>query len=596
MTAVDYERLARPSAPARKRWRWAALPLVGRARPLHVGMALFLYLFFAVFLLWPVVQIVRTGFVRQDGRITLDYVRLIFSDPLLMRGLLNAATVAVSVTLLTLVISLPLAVLGVRHEFPGRKLLSGLLLVPLVLPPFVGAIGMRMLLGRFGPLTQLLGGGPAGIDWMGKYRLAGIIVVEALGLYPIMLLNLQAALANIDPAMEQAAANLGAGRWTVFRKITLPLVRPGLFAGCTLVLIWSFTELGTPMMFDYFTITPVQVFKQITDVSSNPLPYALVVVMLAASALLYLVGKVALGKPFDAATSKASVAFVPRPLRGGKALLATMAFAGVFFLAVLPHLSVIVTSLTTTQGWYKSILPGHWTLGHYRAALVDDLALPSVWNSICYAGGATVLAVIVGLCAAIVIVRSDVPGKGIIDSLCMLPLAVPGLVLSFGYLSMSIWIKHKWGDRTPRFLDVQEWPVLVLILAYAARRLPYVVRATVAGLQQTPRDLELAAANLGAPRHVVLGRITMPLIAANLIAGALLAFAFAMLEVSDSLILAQRTTYYPITKAILDLSQRLGDGLYIASALGVWAMVLLTLTILSANALLGKKMGAVFRV
>jgi iron(III) transport system permease protein len=101
---------------------------------------------------------------------------------------------------------------------------------------------------------------------------------------------------------------------------------------------------------------------------------------------------------------------------------------------------------------------------------------------------------------------------------------------------------------------------------------------------------------LGASKATVLGRITVPLIFANLIAGALLAFAFAMLEVGDSIILAQRIQYYPITKAILDLSQRIGDGLYIASALGVWAMALLTLTILTANALLGKKMGAMFRV
>jgi iron(III) transport system permease protein len=93
-----------------------------------------------------------------------------------------------------------------------------------------------------------------------------------------------------------------------------------------------------------------------------------------------------------------------------------------------------------------------------------------------------------------------------------------------------------------------------------------------------------------------LRRITIPLIAANLLAGGLLAFAFAMLEVSDSLILAQRQTYWPITKAIYELFQRLGDGPYIASALGVWAMALLTLTILSANAFLGKRMGAIFRV
>src|SRR5690606_8480237 len=120
--------------------------------------------------------------------------------------------------------------------------------------------------------------------------------------------------------------------------------------------------------------------------------------------------------------------------------------------------------------------------------------------------------------------------------------------------------------------------------------------SAVAGLQQTPRDLELAGANLGAGRWTVLRRITLPLILANLIAGGLLAFAFAMLEVSDSLILAQTSRFYPITKAIWELTNRLGDGLYIASALGVWAMILLTLTILTASAFLGRRMGAIFRV
>ena len=567
-----------------------------RASALHLSLAAFLYVFFGLLLIWPIVQIVKTGFTRPDGSFTLTYVGLIFRDPVLVRGLLNAGLVAILVTALTLAVALPLAVLSVRYTFPGRGLLNGLLLVPLVLPPFVGAIGMQIVLGRYGPLTRLVGGGPMGIDWIGKYRLLGVVVIESLHLYPVMLLNLQAALANLDPAMEQAASNIGASRWTVFRRITLPMIQPGMFAGCTLVLIWSFTELGTPLMFNFYTITPVQVFEQITEVATNPLPYALVVVMLLASAALYVVGKVVLGRGFDSATSKASVAAAPRPLRGGRGLLAMALFGLVFLLAVLPHVSVILTSLSATGSWYKSILPAHFTLDHYRQALTDPLALPSVQRSLQYAFCATILAVVVGYTAAVVVVRSNVPGRGVIDALSMLPLAVPGLVVSFGYLSISILFKKLLGKNTPLFLNVQEWPAVMLVLAYAARRLPYVVRAAAAGLQQTPRDLELAASNLGASKVLVLRRITIPLILANLIAGALLAFAFAMLEVSDSLILAQRIEYYPITKAILDLSQRLGDGLYIASALGVWAMVLLTLTILAANALLGKKIGAVFRL
>jgi iron(III) transport system permease protein len=455
---------------------------------------------------------------------------------------------------------------------------------------------MRIVLGRFGPLTQLVGGGPLGIDWLGRYRMLGVVVIEALHLYPVMLLNLQAVLANLDPAMEQAAANLGAGRWRILRRITLPMIQPGLFAGCTLVMIWSFTELGTPLMFNFYTITPVQVFEQITEVAGNPLPYALVVVMLLASALLYLIGKVLLGRGFDVATTKASVAASPKMLRGWKGLTALAFFAIVFLLAVMPHVSVVLTSFSATGAWYKSILPTQFTLDHYRQALADPLALPSVKRSLQYASCATALALVIGFSAAVVIVRSTVRGKWLIDALAMLPLAVPGLVLAFGYLSISIWFKKVLGNRTPFFLDVQEWPAFMLVMAYTARRLPYVVRAAAAGLQQTPRDLELAAANLGASRVTVLRRITLPLILANLIAGALLAFAFAMLEVSDSIILAQRIQYYPITKAILDLSMRLGNGLHIASALGVWAMLLLTLTILAASALLGRRIGAVFRM
>jgi len=127
------------------------------------------------------------------------------------------------------------------------------------------------------------------------------------------------------------------------------------------------------------------------------------------------------------------------------------------------------------------------------------------------------------------------------------------------------------------------------------RRLPYVVRSAVAGLEQTSVELEDAGRVAGASRWRVQRRIVVPLIAANLAAGALLAFSFSMLEVSDSLLLAQREAHYPVTKAIYTLFDRLGDGPGIASAMGVWAMALLAVTLLGASALIGKKMGAIFR-
>lgn len=191
---------------------------------------------------------------------------------------------------------------------------------------------------------------------------------------------------------------------------------------------------------------------------------------------------------------------------------------------------------------------------------------------------------------AYVVVRSRVRGRQILDFLAMMPLAVPGLVLAFGYLAMAQ------DGRLFGFLNPTRDPTVLLIIAYSVRRLPYVVRSAAAGFQQTSETLEEAGQNLGAPPLKVLFRITLPLITANLIAGGLLAFAFAMLEVSDSLILAQKQAYYPITKAILELFQLLGDGKFIASALGVWAMAFLGVTIAGLSILLGKKLGAIFRV
>src|SRR5207302_536656 len=161
---------------------------------------------------------------------------------------------------------------------------------------------------------------------------------------------------NLDPAMEQAAANLGASRWMILRRITLPLMRPGLVAGGTIVLIWSFTELGTPLMFDVYDVTPVQIFHRLTQITGNPLPYALVVVM----------------------------------------------------------------SVSRVGAWYQSVVPQVFTADHYRRALTHDVTMPAMRNSIAFSAASVALDLGIGLIIAWLIVRSKLPGKRLIDSLAML--------------------------------------------------------------------------------------------------------------------------------------------------------------------------------
>ncbi|MBI2812913.1 MAG: iron ABC transporter permease [Opitutae bacterium] len=549
--------------------------------------------FFGAFFLWPVVQILKGGFVDADGRLTFAYLGSLLTDPVYLGGLANSFLLALTTTVFALLIALPLAFASDRFLFPGKGLLGSLILVPMILPPFVGAIGIKQILGQYGALNALLihlGLRPAGwtFDWLGANQFLGIAVVNALSLYPIIYLNVVAALANIDPAMEEAAANLGCTGLRRFRRITLPLVKSGLFAGGTIVFIWAFTDLGVPLIFDYSRVTSVQVFHGLKDIGGNPFPYTLVAVMLFSSVLFYAVGKGLFGRDSHAMMAKATSSGGPQPLPRGRAWLCAALFGGVTFIAVLPHLGVVLVAFSSD--WYAGVLPRDFTLDNFAAALGHDLTVPAIANSLKYASLATLIDLVLGVALAHVIVRSKLAGRHLLDFLAMLPLAVPGLVLAFGYLAMSQ------DGKFFSFLNPVRDPTILLIIAYSVRRLPYVVRSAAAGFQQTSETLEEAAQNLGCPPLKAVVRITLPLIAANLIAGGLLAFAFAMLEVSDSLILAQKQAYYPITKAIYELFQLLGDGKLIASALGVWAMAFLGIALAGLTILLGKKLGAIFRV
>jgi len=549
--------------------------------------------FFACFFVWPICATLGGAFFDADRKFTLEFVGEVFRNRIYLDGLGNSLLLAIGSTALAFVIALPLAFIADRCEFPARKLLTAVILVPMILPPFVGAIGVRQIFGQYGAVNALLMhlsvlGTNGTIDWLGRGRMWGVVALNALHLYPILFLNITAALANLDPAMEEAAENLGCTGFRKLRRITLPLIMPGLFAGGTIVFIFAFTELGVPLIFDVSRVTTVQIFYGIKEIAGNPFPFALVAVMLGSTALLYGASKLLFGRTTHAMVSKATTASNLRLPGFTVQWACTLGFAAVTAAALLPHAGVILFSVA--GDWYHTVLPTGWTMGHYRTALDHTLAVPSILNSLKYASLATVFDLVLGVLIAYVVVRTTLPGRGLLDALAMLPLAAPGLVLAFGYISMTQ------DGRVFEFLNPSRDPTLLLVIAYAVRRLPYVVRSAAAGLQQTSITFEEAAQNLGSPPLRALRRITLPLIAPNVIAGGLLAFAFAMLEVSDSLVLAQKQQHFPITKAIYELFLMMGEGRYVAAALGVWAMAFLALTIFATSRILGKKLGALFHV
>ena len=539
----------------------------------------------AVFLYYPTLFIVQKAFFPID-HFSLEFFALVLKNATLLSAMLNSFMLGTIVTLLCVIIAAPLAWISGRYRLRGEWLWNGWMMLPMILPPFVGAIGLRLFLSRFGTLNLILmkfGIIHEPIDWLAS-GFWGVVILQTLHLFPIIYLNLTAVLANIDPSLEEAAHNLGARRTQLWRKIVLPLAAPGLFSGCAIVFIWSITDLGTPLILEYRSVVAYQIYSMINDIYENPLGYALVVCMLAWIALMYYATQHFLVTPHTHMNIRAARATI-KPVASKTIQIVGI---GLFLLygcaAVIPHAMVIISSIA--DKWFITIFPEHVTAGFYQSLSNNPLTVSSMRNSIFLSAVATMIDIVLGLAGAYVVARYRFFGRRLLDFSLMLPLALPGLILAFGYV----------GTFAGTPLDPRQNPFPLLIIAYSIRRLPFMVRSIDAGLRQLDVSLEESAANLGSSSFKTIRRITMPLVSPNILAGGMLVFAFAMLEVSDSMILAMKENYYPLTKAIYMLVNRIADGFGLASALGVIAMVLLGGSLIVAGRILGKKMGELFRM
>ena len=548
-----------------------------------IGVTLAMLVFFLVI---PVGLIIVKAFYNGD-EFTLAYFRLLFDNDLQMESIWNSLGIGLSTTVLTTLLALPLAIINARFEFRGKGILSGLLLVPMVMPPFVGAIGILRFFARRGSVNlQFMDWGwiDTPIEWLGDGNVFwAVVILEVLHLYPIMYLNLTAAFANIDPSLEEVASTLGVPRWKQLKDVVWPLARPGYFAGAIIVFIWALTDLVTPLLVGYEAPMPVRIFTLVTDVNENPIGFALVFFVIVMTVGIFLLSKfIFAGRKYEMMARGHVTSAVKVPGVAGKLLIYSL-LIGTVMVALVPHISVLITSVS--DKWFMTVLPEHYTNRYYTMVFQTELSLTGIKNSLMLSTASMMLDLVLGLLIAYVVVRKLIPMADLLDSLVMVPLALPGIVLAFGYVV----------TYTDTFLDPLENPIPLLIIAYGIRRLPFMVRSAAAGLQQTSVSLEEASATFGASRFYTLRKIIMPLVYANLIAGGLLCFAYAMLDVSDSLILAMKDRYYPITKAIYALFLEAGSGEFIASALGMIGMLILTACILGASLILGRKMGELFR-
>ena len=539
--------------------------------------------FLGVFLVFPLAKILIAA-VHDEQGLTLRYITSFLASPDITRMTVRSLNAALLAAFLALAIALPISLIGAFYNFRARWLFQLLLVAPLVVPPFVSALGFRKLFARFGPVNILLmqfGVTTQPLDLLGQGSLFGVAIVQALHLFPIIALNCSAALMSFDGALLEAAALSGLSGFARTKKILLPLLLPSVVAGTSIAFVWAITDVGTPLIFDYRETLAVYVFNSVGEIHTNPVGYVSVMFLMLVSVLGFVVARkfqnraVVTGMRTTRPIKPRSVGLLGAGLIWGFLLLVAM-------LALLPHMMVVMLSLTSH--WFMAIVPQSLTLQHYVDAFTHPLTLRSIVNSLGLSFASTLIDLVLGVSIAVALVRSRHFLNSWLEALALAPLAVPGIVVAFGYL----------GAFSSTMLDPRTWPLVILALGYSVRRLPFMLRTSRAGLEQTPLVYEEAAASVGASPAATLRRITLPILRPHLVAGAILCFTFAMLEVSESLILAQQEWAFPLTKAMYAVLGR-PDGPYLSAALGVVGMLVLAGGLLLARKLLGDKFGEAFR-
>ena len=522
--------------------------------------------FLVTFLVVPVATVVYVAFAEPGGGLTLSHFSAFLDIALMRESFCNSLYVAGASVVSATLIAVPLAYFTARFRFRGALIIQTLGVLPLIMPPFVGAVAMQLIFGRSGSVNLLLD------DWLGvrlpvMEGLNGVIFVEALHYFPFILLNLVVAMANIDGAMEESAQNLGASGWRLFRRIVFPLAMPGYVAGASLVFVKVFDDLGTPLVLNVTNMLAPQAYLRITSIGiEDPIGYVISVLMIGFSLLALWASALALRRRDYATLQRGGSGLGLRQLEPWQAAAVYAWIAFVLLLVLSPHLGILLLSLGTV--WSFSVVPDAFTLQHYATVFQDSPRM--IWNTLAYCGLAAVIDAVVATAIAYLILRTRLPLRGSLDLVASAALAIPGVVLAIGYLRTFHGVSMPFTGE----LFTASW--LILVIAYSIRRLPYALRSCVAALHQVHVSLEEAAENLGATKARTLRRVVVPLMMGGILAGFVTSFMTAAVELSATIMLTGSQSMAPMSYGIyLYMQSAAGRGP--GAALGVLAVVIVAL-------------------
>ncbi len=489
------------------------------------SISLLLVFLFSLLLVFPIFKLLKEA-VFVNGTFTLQAFQQFFSRPYYYTSIFNSAKIALTVTFFSLLLGIPFSYFYTYFKIKGKKLLFVLVLLSTMSAPFIGAYAWILLMGNSGLITQLLRN--IGIKGLSIYGFGGIVFVQTMKLFPLVVIYMNGAFKDIDNSLLEAAESMGCRGIQRFYEVIMKLTMPTILAAALLVFMRSFADFGTPILIGRgYTTFPVLIYTQYLGENGTDYHFASAISVIAVlvTAIIFIIQKVASNRYKFTISSMNPV--TPKEVTGVRSILMNGYNFLLVALAMLPQLYIINMSF---RNYNNSILRPGYSLLNYSKAIEKNL-FRAINNTMLISVIALAIVLIIAIFIAYLVVRRSNFINNAIDVVSMIPYIMPG-----GVIGIALIISF---SSKPIVLTGS---IVIMVIALAIRRIPYASRSATAAMMKITESVEEAALSLGASKMETFFKITVPMMSSGILAGAVLSWVSIITEMSSGVILYNNRT------------------------------------------------------
>ena len=497
--------------------KWHSLVKLSKD-PLLLCVIVVLLLALILFIIYPLVKVCIVSF-QVDGRFSVENFTSVitYSNGYYMKALWNSLWMGFATATIGTFIAYIFAYSLTRANIRGQKFFNLIATIPIISPPFIGALAVVMLFGRNGFVSSTI----LGMDNANVYGPKGLLFAQVLTFFPVAYITLRGVLESISPTLEDAAMDLGGNRFTIFRKVTLPLSIPGIASSVLVLFVESLADFGNPLVLAgaQFPILSVQAYLEITGMGNFAKGSALAFILLVPSVSAYMLQKYWVSK-------KQYVTVTGKPTQSSNTMVSKQARWFLFGVCCVIAFFIILVYASIVWGAFASSWGNSTKLTLDNFVYVFRVGFESVLDTIVIAGLSTPIAGVLGMVIAFLVVRKRFMGRAFMEFSSMLSFAVPGTVVGIGYILAF--------NQSPFYLT---GTLAILLLNFIFRYLPVGVQGGVAVLNQIDPSIEEAAIDLGADTNTTFRKVTLPLMIPAFFSALLYSFVRSMTAISAAIFL-----------------------------------------------------------